>query len=108
MTKEALQLYTTKLRKKGIIAFHITNLNLDLAPVIATLARDLNLTALINSHSPTIAQRENYILDSEWIVLAHDSQALRGLSTKEWQELEPERDILWTDQFSNILSVIKP
>ena len=43
LTREALRLYRDKLADGGLIAFHISNRYLDLAPVLGALARDAGL-----------------------------------------------------------------
>src|SRR5262249_34009899 len=49
ITKEAIQLYLQKLTPHGVIALHISNRYLDLEPVTAVLAMELNLTFRIRS-----------------------------------------------------------
>ena len=46
VTREALRLYLSKLAPGGLIAFHITNQHLDLAPVLANLAQDASLVCV--------------------------------------------------------------
>ena len=47
LTREALQLYFRKLAEGGVIAFHINNKYIDLAPVLSALAKDAKLTCLV-------------------------------------------------------------
>ncbi len=47
MTREALTLYRSHLVDGGLIAFHISNRFLDLAPVLAALARDAGWTCRV-------------------------------------------------------------
>jgi hypothetical protein len=46
ITREALQLYVSKLGAHGVIAFHVSNRYVDLPPVLGALARDAHLVAL--------------------------------------------------------------
>src|SRR5262249_45082582 len=46
LTREALHLYLDKLADHGLIAVHISNRFLDLAPVLGALARDADLACL--------------------------------------------------------------
>ena len=46
LTREAVELYLRKLRPGGLIAFHVTNRHLELAPVVARAARALGLEAV--------------------------------------------------------------
>jgi len=43
LTKEAISLYFEKLRPRGLLALHLTNLNLDLVPIIARIAAELGV-----------------------------------------------------------------
>ncbi len=49
MTREALALYLRKLAPGGLIAFHISNLYFNLAPMVGNLAQDAHLTAYIGN-----------------------------------------------------------
>ena len=46
LTREAIELYVRKLGPDGLIAFHVTNRHLELAPVVARAARALGLAAV--------------------------------------------------------------
>jgi hypothetical protein len=46
LTREAIKLYLSKLADGGILAFHISNLYLDLRPPLGGLARDLDLVSI--------------------------------------------------------------
>jgi hypothetical protein len=48
LTREALSLYSRKLAPGGVLAIHISNRYLDLAPVIGNLARDAGLVGRVN------------------------------------------------------------
>ena len=114
MTKEALALYRSKLAPGGIIAFHVSNLYFDLAPTLGNLARDAHMTAFIaNDTDVTQAERDAGKLPSIWVVMAEDPADLRALTSDtsrafRWQPL-PGRagPRLWTDDYSNLLGVVK-
>ena len=106
VTKEAFALYLAHLAPDGMIAAHITNLHLDLQPVLWQLAQHYSLSMV----------RINYEGDSKggfashWILLARDpalletpaiqahSVDLRGYST----HLK-----VWTDDYSNLFQLLK-
>ena len=114
MTREALQLYLRKLAPGGIIAFHITNQHLDLAPVLANLTLDANLVSWVEDDSTiTEEQASEGKLGSRWVVMARSKADLAHLaassnSLASWIPLEG-RDAarLWTDDYSNLLTVIR-
>jgi hypothetical protein len=135
MTKEALALYRSKLAPGGIIAFHISNLYFDLAPTLGNLAQDAHMTALIaNDTDVTAAERDAGKLPSIWVVMARepgdpsspgvpsdlggpgdpsgpgDLDALTRDTSRSfrWQPLRGRPDArLWTDDYSNLLGVVK-
>jgi hypothetical protein len=110
LTREALALYLDKLSPTGVLAFHISNLYLDLGPVVAGLAHDAGLSAL--------AQKDRGLLVSEaargkngsyWAAMARTPEALAPLSANPRWEPLPDHDGLpvWTDDFSSILSILR-
>jgi hypothetical protein len=106
MTREALDLYLSKLAPGGWIVFHISNRNLDLTEVVADLARsrDLNALSLLDM---TPAQ-PNGKDPSHWVVLG-DSAGFGKLANdlNARPLLSNVAEDVWTDDFSNILSVFK-
>ena len=114
MTREALQLYLHKLAQGGIIAFHITNQHLDLAPVLANLAQNANLVSWIEDDSTlTEQQARDGKLGSRWVAMARSKDDLAHLVTSadslaSWNTLEEQMNVrVWTDDYSNLLTVIR-
>jgi hypothetical protein len=107
LTREAIQLYVSKLADRGLLAIHISNRHLDLEPVLGNLAKDANLVARVRSDGS-----ENYRgkASSHWVLLTRRKSDLGSLAKDDdWEPLGPDdSQRLWTDDFSNILSVIKP
>jgi hypothetical protein len=108
LTWEAMKLYLTKLADDGILAFHISNRYLNLKPVIGDLARDAHLECLLQEDRKlSEADIKGKKLGSDWVVMAHRKSNLGKLpEDPRWKPLlgrPGER--LWTDDFSNILSV---
>jgi spermidine synthase len=106
LTQQALDLYLSKLAPGGLLVFHISNRNLELSPVVANLAASRNLTCLsVRDKKPRDAERD----PSHWVVLtraAADSAAL--LNDPDAQLLTGNASArVWTDDFSNLLSVFK-
>ncbi|MGH9943566.1 MAG: spermidine synthase, partial [Pyrinomonadaceae bacterium] len=107
MTLEALDLYLTKLAEGGLVVFHISNRSLDLQPVVADLARSRGLQALV--FDDTAPDQPGGKEPSQWAVVARRSEDLGALAEDaRWRKLEsdPNRRV-WTDDFSNIVSVLK-
>jgi hypothetical protein len=109
LTREAVALYLSKLRPGGLLAFHISSNYLNLKPVIAGIARALGCTALTQDHRPSARQERLGADRSVWVVVARDAMSLASLrSDPRWKPLDAKAGTpVWTDQFSNILSVVK-
>jgi len=108
ITREAIQLYLQKLAPKGIIALHISNRYLDLQPVAAVLARNLNLTAIYRTDKDENNDyRELGKSISTWVLLAREESDLYPLTEDPGWKSFPDtmEGPLWTDDFSNIWSI---
>jgi len=108
VTREAMSLYLSKLKAGGILVLHISNRYLDLNPVLGNLARDAGLVARSNFDLKlSDDDRKNKKLASGWVAMARTQADLRGLGRDQRWHILPARpgDSLWTDDFSNILSV---
>ncbi|MFS8835743.1 fused MFS/spermidine synthase [Synechococcus sp. WC101] len=107
LTQEALTLYLRKLKPQGWLLFNITNRHLDLAPVLAALARALRLPAWQQAHEElTAAQRRAGLAPSHWVLMAKSPGGRQDWDP--WQPLLPQAgDPLWRDDFSNLLHVIR-
>lgn len=107
LTREAVALYLSKLRPGGLLAFHISSNYLDLRPVIAGVARALGCSALTQENRPPARHERMGASRSIWVVVAPESRSLASLrSDPRWKPLDKSTTV-WTDQFSNILSVAK-
>lgn len=113
LTREALALYLRKLGPGGVITVHITNQYLQLAPVLGNLARDADLVSFHEDDSNVSPQqaREGK-LASHWVVLARNRDDLNSLlqssqSTAPWLPTPQSNATVWTDDYSNLLSVIR-
>jgi hypothetical protein len=109
LTREAVELYLSKLRPGGLLAFHISSNYLDLRPVVAGIARALNCSALTQEHRPSAREERMGAKQSIWVVVAPDARSLARLRRDpRWRPLAPSAGApVWTDQFSNILSAVK-
>ncbi len=104
LTKEAFALYLDRLDQDGVLAIHISNRFLDLAPVVKASAEVLGLYGMIVSD---IREDNTNYEGSRWILLARDRSLLKETFNESAMALEDEpRSILWTDAFSNLLSVV--
>jgi hypothetical protein len=110
ITREALALYLDKLDAGGVLAFHISNRYLDLAPVLGTLAEDAGLVALVQDDG-FVSESELRLgkLASRWVILARALDHLADLpADPRWRPVPPgPPSTLWTDDFSSIFAVLR-
>jgi spermidine synthase len=107
MTKEALALYRKKLKHGGVLMFHVSNRHLDLKRVLSALVGEAQVSALFLKHDPD-ENAPKQVLTSRWVAIAEraaDLSMLRG--SRGWQELETVDLRPWTDDYSNIIDVIR-
>ena len=80
LTTEALRTYETRLSANGVLAFHISNRHIKLAPVIARLARERGLTALTRLDKGV--DSKHGFEASEWVVMARRPERLAAASPR--------------------------
>ena len=102
LTVEAMEIYLRHLAEDGVLAMHVSNPYLDLAPVVRGLARRFGLKLTRLSHSP---EDDDVLESSTWLILT--------LSDRRHEELksfaEPDtgrREVLWTDALHDLVSLI--
>jgi hypothetical protein len=111
LTREAIALYLRKLDSKGVLAFHISNLYVDLEPSLGNLAREEHLACYVERDT-ALTQREIALgkAPSVWVVMARNESDLNGLvegANSRWKPLSGRDGArTWTDDYSNLLSVI--
>jgi hypothetical protein len=116
LTREAMATYVRKLRPGGLVALNLTNGYLDLEKVVGAIASDLGLAALLEVDDDVDARAEGEGKDpSVWAIVARSRADLEPLATDpRWKPLAgdgappPLSSALWTDQYSNLFSVLSP
>ena len=110
LTVEAFEVYLKHMKPDGIIAVHISNRYLDLAPVVAALAEHFDF-AQVEIHSADGQGAGD--ASSDWILLTRNKaflatkavkEALENAAADEDSEVTP---FLWTDQYSNLFRILK-
>jgi hypothetical protein len=110
LTRQAMKIYTDKLAEGGVLAIHVSNMYLDLLPVCSALAADANCAGLYQDDlilTPREAAEGKSA--SQWILIARSPRALAAQARdSRWTPLPPtSASRVWTDDFSNILSVFR-
>jgi hypothetical protein len=105
LTREAMKLYLAHLRgPDSVIAMHISNIAVDLAPPIAGLAKLYGMkSTMISTFTDT-----GVIVPSEWILLTRgailEAPSIR-LEGKPLLAFNDTGTDVWTDNYSNLMSL---
>lgn len=105
LTTEAVASYLDRLNEGGALAIHISNRHFALEPVLGRIADELDLYGRARFHHPNEAEKLEGAFASHWVVLARDPRTVQWMS-EEWQSLRTGGP-LWTDDYSDILRVLK-
>lgn len=109
LTKEALLLYFQHLKQDGVLAVHISNSHLNLTPLMRGLAEALNKSII---YVETKADKDNEH-DVQWVLLTENQDLLKDTKLNVYRSNWPNgggkinKNILWTDEHSDLLSVLK-
>jgi hypothetical protein len=105
-----MQLYFRTLAPGGLLAVHISNRFLDLAPVLAAMSRQLGLDAILEMHVPS---EEQYALSAEialsrWVLIGRSRADFGPLvEDHRWESLDELPGPVWTDDYSNVFRVVR-
>jgi len=108
LTKEAMALYLRKVKPHGIVVFHVSNPNLELASVVAGIAAANGAIARLNDGSQIEADGSEH----EWVATVvavaqrDEDMALLDIGGL-WPVLRPDPgQRVWTDDYSNIVGAL--
>ena len=107
LTEEAFDVYLDHLQPDGILAVHVTNRHLDLTPVVRKLAEVNGMQARLFRDE---SDDSRGIYRAEWVLVTGnrsflDTDAVASAATP-WPDDAP-RPLLWTDDYNNLLRVLK-
>jgi hypothetical protein len=109
LTREAMVIFRDKLSPDGILLVHLSNRFMDLAPVVARTAGEAGMLGLLGVSSGGVARGAMRLPSvATWAILTRTRSNLGSLlEDPRWVELRARSNTdLWTDDFSNILSVL--
>jgi len=104
LTTQALELYFNHLKPTGILALHITNSHLDLAPVVDTLARTLGKQAIMITND---RDEDREIYSATWALVS--TRPINDAAIFDAVDELPHRPELrpWTDDYNNLFQILK-
>jgi len=105
LTREAFVTYLAHLQRNGVLAFHVTNAHVELAPVLWALRREFAL------HGVFIETKGNLktTLDAAWVILSRDRAILQAepLQAVAVDPSRIRRFPVWTDDFSSLYRALR-
>ncbi|MFJ1266968.1 fused MFS/spermidine synthase [Legionella lytica] len=105
ITLEAFSLYKQKITDEGAILINLSNRHLDLLPVITAAGRALDLMVLSKVDLGNTALGQ---FASQWAMLTMNQDlAFKLMKGNEWHFVASGKQVLWTDDYSNIIPLLK-
>jgi SAM-dependent methyltransferase len=105
LTREAVALYMRHLAPDGVLAIHVSNRHLDLAPVVADAAAAVGRAALLVESEED--EEPGWCLEAHWVLLVPEAQA-NDKAFRGAKRIAPRPGLRpWTDVYSNLLAVLK-
>ncbi|HVA80700.1 MAG TPA: fused MFS/spermidine synthase, partial [Candidatus Binataceae bacterium] len=105
LTLEAMRVYLRELKPDGVLAVHVSSLNLDLRPVLAEHSRTLNLRyGFVHTD-----EKDMVNWSSDWILLARNDKVLGqpAIAARLESRAHLRRIRPWTDDYSNLFQLLK-
>jgi hypothetical protein len=94
ITKQAVELYLSKLSPHGYLLIHVSNRYLHLAPVVGRIAENLGVAAVRQYDDSIQGEEHRHKTASDWIVLTRNKADLKPLfdrqpELEEWSKSTP-------------------
>src|SRR5205823_5347332 len=109
ITREALGVYLRHVTPHGIVAFHVSNRFLDLVPVVARIAREHAVHAVVVRDEPD-DDDDSLRSKSDWVLVSRDVAALQAPAIVDAGAVPAEDRPdwrTWTDDYSNLIQILK-
>jgi spermidine synthase len=106
ITREALGVYLRHVKPDGIVAFHVSNRFMKLIPVVARLAREHGVHAVLVADK---GKDDEDKTTSDWVLVSRSKAALEVEAISSVSE-EPDEEPgwrTWTDDYSNLVQILK-
>jgi hypothetical protein len=106
LTREAMELYQKHLANGGVIAFHISNQYLNLAPVVVRLAQNAQMQSRV-IHS--FANESKGEFSATWVLVSNNQSFFNEPEIAHTVAEHPQMDgvRLWTDDYSSLLPILR-
>ncbi|HXW89125.1 MAG TPA: fused MFS/spermidine synthase [Terriglobales bacterium] len=105
LTREAFSVYLRHMKTAGLIAIHVSNKYLNLAPVVSAAADSLDRRAVLLD-SPADSSRGLYV--ATWLLVGNDQEFLREPELDSLgKAVIASKEDLWTDDHTSIFKALK-
>jgi hypothetical protein len=109
LTKEAFELYLSKIKTDGFIVLHISNKFVDLKPVLGKHVKEFGLIGIskfdyANKKDKTLGKKP-----SEYVVVGRHGSLINSLTHfHDWEKIKPNPKFpVWMDKYSNVVNILK-
>ncbi len=108
LTREAMATYLKKLSAHGMIVMHVSNRHLELASVVAGIARANDLVTRVNDSAEIEENAGPYIFAGTVAAVVRTEQDFGRLAqARDWEPLAPDpRQWTWTDDYSDVVGAM--
>jgi hypothetical protein len=106
ITREAMAVYLKHVKPDGMVAFHVTNRFLQLAPVVKRIAAEYGLhTALVVDEG----DEHGSLAKTDWVIVSRDPRRLahRDIASATTEIADMPNLRVWTDDFNNLFQILK-
>jgi SAM-dependent methyltransferase len=106
LTREAVALYLRLLKPNGVIAFHVSNHYLALAPVVRQLANEAGYQAVQVENQK---DEDNSVNAADWVLVTNNPAVLDNAAIRLHSSPIEKRDGMrpWTDSFNNLIEIVR-
>jgi SAM-dependent methyltransferase len=105
LTREALLLYQRHLKPDGVLALHVSNANLDLTPVSQKVAESVGKKALLFD---TEDDEDTDAFGATWVLVPQRAEDRDKSCFAGGKKLDkPVKLRVWTDDYSNLLQILR-
>jgi hypothetical protein len=119
ITEEAIQMYFEKIAEHGVLCVHTSNRHVELIKPVSDIAVKLGFKYIVGEDVGAKGEsgEQRGLFGSEWIMLARHEKDLpapsegpgrrQGGTGPTWVIPDPPNMRVWTDDYSNLLSVFR-
>jgi spermidine synthase len=104
LTREAFDLYWRHIRPGGLLAVHVSNTFVDLAPIVAAAAAQMGKAAGVIYTMPDYSKG---ISQSAWVLVTDDTGLFERPPFLQARPIDHSSTRVWTDDYSNLWRAMK-